>query len=132
MTKLQRFLSLFGAVAFFGSTALATTRLFRTSPTPQAEETTPPTIEEQLLSQERGYLKVLEREPENKVALEALVMVRLQMNNLEGVVEPLETLIKVAPEESTYQTLYTQLQEQLQNTSSEPNESVPSSVDQSE
>lgn len=120
MTKLQRFLSMFGALAFFSSTAFATTRLFRgtqhQSPSP---ETTEVNLEEQLMSHERGYLAVLEREPKNQVALEGLVMVRLQMNNLNGLVEPLETLIELNPEDKNYKTLYTELQEQL-NTAPSP------------
>lgn len=124
MKKSQRFLSIVGALAFFSSTAFATTRLFQDSqhqnPSPETTEVNP---QEQLMSYERGYLKVLEREPQNQVALEGLVRVRLQMNNLEGLVEPLETLMEINPEDQTYQTIYTQLQEQL-NTgqSSQPEE----------
>ncbi|MDJ1167894.1 tetratricopeptide repeat protein [Roseofilum sp. BLCC_M154] len=130
MTNLQRCFAIFGALAFFGSTALATTRLFRTPPRPNpSSETETLTVEDQLLSQERGYLTVLEREPKNKVALEGLIMVRLQMNNLEGVVKPLETLIEVAPEDTTYKTLYEELQQQLNTT--QPDELSTSPTDES-
>ena len=130
MTNLQRCFAIVGALAFLSSTAVATTRLFRTSPRPNSSsETQPLTVEEQLLSQERGYLTVLGREPKNKVALEGLIMVRLQMNNLEGVVKPLETLIEVAPEDTTYQTLYQELQQQLNQ--AKPDESIPSTLEQS-
>ena len=129
MKKLQRFLSIFGALAFFSSTAFATTQLFRNSNSSDYAAEDPSqnvTVEDHLSSQERGYLKVLEREPKNRVALEGLVMTRLQMNNLEGVVEPLEALIEINPEETTYQTLYGELQEQLNATQADESDS-PSS-----
>lgn len=104
MTKIQRILALVGAVSFFGSTAFATTRIFKGIwNNPQAEPTPTPTLDEQLLTQERGYLKVLEREPKNQAALEGLVNTRLQMNKLEKALETLNILIEEYPEKTEYQ-----------------------------
>jgi len=66
-----------------------------------------------LLSQVRGYELVLEREPENQTALQGLLeakleLIRLQAAKPEDLIEPLERLTKLNPEDTRYQVLLAQ------------------------
>ncbi|MFO7145156.1 hypothetical protein B9T16_28820, partial [Arthrospira sp. PCC 8006] len=64
--------------------------------------------------QERGYQSVLQREPENQTALEGLVMVRLEQNQLEEAIAPLEKLVNLYPDVEDYQNLLKQLKADTQ------------------
>jgi len=111
---LHRVLAIVGGVSFIGSTVFAITSVFRDALTqPVSSETTEPTIEERLAKQERGYEKVLQREPQNQVALEGLVSVRLQMKDAAGAIGPLSKLVQLFPERRNYKILLEELQEQV-------------------
>ncbi|MGK7932622.1 MAG: tetratricopeptide repeat protein [Microcystaceae cyanobacterium] len=61
---------------------------------------------EQLKQIEAGYKSVLEREPENRVALQGLVEARARMNDFQGAKEPMEKLLSLEPDNPIYlQTL---------------------------
>ncbi|MBO1346257.1 MAG: tetratricopeptide repeat protein [Hormoscilla sp. GUM202] len=110
----HRVLAIVGGGAFIGSTVFAITSVFRDALTqPVSSETTEPTIEERLATQERGYEKVLQREPQNQVALEGLVFVRLQMQDARGAIRPLSKLVQLFPERRNYKILLEELQEQV-------------------
>jgi len=126
----KRVFAIVGGMAFLGSTAFATTTIFRealTQQNPHSQETRVTTEEERLAGTERGYEKVLQREPENQVALEGLVNVRLQRNNALGAVEPLETLVKLYPERSDYQMVLDRLKPQVGETPGAPQSEKASS-----
>ena len=107
-----------GGLAFLGSTAFATTTIFRDALTQhQSNETIVMTSEDRLTARERGYETVLQREPQNQVALEGLVNIRLQMNKVEDAVPPLQTLVKLYPERSDYQMLLSQVKQQVEESS---------------
>ncbi len=66
----------------------------------------------------RGYEQVLQREPENQTALRGLLETRLQLVSLgvgevQGVIEPLEKLAKLNPEQTKYAVLLAQAKQQV-------------------
>lgn len=63
----------------------------------------------------RGYQKVLEREPDNNTALKGLLDIRLEQQDLEGVIQPLEKLAKLNPEQTEYKILLAQAKQQLED-----------------
>lgn len=107
LTK-KRIVSIFtgiSAIAFLGSSGFNLIRMLTnpaqsTQVSAQAEDLT-----QQLQAQARGYEMVLQREPENQIALQGLVEIRLQMKDFEGTIEPLKTLIRLNPEQEQYKTL---------------------------
>jgi predicted Zn-dependent protease len=85
---------------------------------------------EQLKAQAKGYERVLEREPNNSAALQNLAKIRLQLQDYQGAVAPLEKLVELYPKETIFQQLLTQvkqsIQEQKQQSSNLPTDSFPS------
>jgi tetratricopeptide (TPR) repeat protein len=66
----------------------------------------------------RGYEQVLQREPDNETALRGLIETRLQLIRLDGsnikeVIEPLERLAKLKPEQTRYAVLLAQAKQQI-------------------
>ncbi|NWF60830.1 MAG: tetratricopeptide repeat protein [Fischerella sp.] len=66
----------------------------------------------------RGYEQVLQREPENQTALRGLLEARLQLlrlgvGNIQGVIEPLEKLAQLNPEQTKYAVLLAQAKQQI-------------------
>ncbi|MGH8000544.1 MAG: tetratricopeptide repeat protein [Brasilonema sp.] len=66
----------------------------------------------------RGYAQVLQREPENQTALRGLLETRLQllslgMGDVKGVIEPLEKLAALNPEQTRYAVLLAQAKQQI-------------------
>jgi len=112
----KRAFTYFSAIAFFGMSASAAVDMYRnalqTGRETAAEEA--PSAADQLNSlaaQEKGYLIVLEREPENQTALEGLVQTRLNMGKLDEAIPPLQNLVSLNPERDDYQALLNKLQE---------------------
>ncbi len=71
-----------------------------------------------LEDQVRGYESVLQREPENQIALKGLLEARLQLlalkqGNVKDVIEPLEKLAKLNPDQTKYAVLLAQAKQQL-------------------
>ena len=107
---LQRLLVILFGLAFVGSTvffmlgSLVGRDRTASSPssTPSPNAISP---EERLSLQARGYQKVLDREPNNIVALSGLVRTRLEMQDLEGAVIPLEKLIELDPQQEDFTAL---------------------------
>ncbi len=104
---IQRFLIILSGVAFAGSTLLGIGSLYinafqdpkDTAPTATTSQNA------QLKAQVKGYELVLQREPDNQLALQGLVQARLQMKDFQGAVEPMEKLVKLNPNNAQYKAL---------------------------
>lgn len=81
----------------------------RTTATPSPTATG--SAQEELEQQARGYELVLQREPNNQTALRGLVEVRIQQDNVEGTIEPLEQLAELNPNQPDYLVLLAQVKE---------------------
>ncbi|MGP1387648.1 MAG: tetratricopeptide repeat protein [Thainema sp.] len=66
----------------------------------------------ELATQAQGYELVLEREPDNQTALRGLIDTRIQLNDIEGIVEPLKKLVELNPGQPEYAVLLAQAQQQ--------------------
>ena len=112
--RIIRIVTLISAVAFLGSAGFGFIRMLTnparsTQVSTQAEDLT-----QQLQAQARGYEMVLQREPKNQTALQGLVEIRLQMNDFERIVEPLETLVRLNPEQEQYKNLLATIRQQVE------------------
>lgn len=75
--------------------------------------TDPSSMQAELEAQARGYELVLEREPDNQTALQGLVDARIQLGDIQGVVEPLEKLVELNPDVPEYSVLLAQTKQQI-------------------
>jgi tetratricopeptide (TPR) repeat protein len=67
----------------------------------------------QIQAQALGYTKVLQREPENQVALKGLLNARLQLGDIKGSLLPLEKIAALNPQTSDYTVLLAQTKQYL-------------------
>jgi len=81
-------------------------------PSPSPSQTATPQKAD-IEAQARGYEEVLKREPENTTALRGLLEARLRLNDVKGVVDPLEKLAKLNPNMTEYGVLLAQAKQQL-------------------
>jgi cytochrome c-type biogenesis protein CcmH/NrfG len=106
--RIKQIFALVSMVGFGGSAIFGIVNLFGSGLSSQHQQKPTPvevSQESLLAAQERGYVGVLQREPQNQTALEGLANVRLQMNNKVGAIEPLEKLVKLYPDRADYQAL---------------------------
>ncbi|HEY9735143.1 MAG TPA: tetratricopeptide repeat protein [Trichocoleus sp.] len=67
----------------------------------------------ELESRARGYELVLQREPDNKAALEGLVEAKIQLGDLQGLVDPLTRLADLNPDVADYRVLLGQAKQEM-------------------
>jgi tetratricopeptide (TPR) repeat protein len=67
----------------------------------------------QIQAQAQGYLQVLQREPENQVALKGLLDARLQLGDIKGSLLPLEKIAALNPQNPDYTVLLAQTKQYL-------------------
>lgn len=68
-----------------------------------------------LEAEAKGYQKVLEREPNNNTALTGLLDIRLQQQDIKGLIKPLEKLAKLNSEQTEYTILLAQAKQQIED-----------------
>ena len=99
----KKLLAMVSVVSFVGSTVFAVIPLIQHAMQPQQPASVSP--ESSLQQQAKGYELVLQREPNNQVALEKLSLVRLQLKDIKGSMELLEKLVKQHPDRQDYQVV---------------------------
>ena len=106
--RIKQIFALVSMVGFAGSAIFGIVSLFSSGLSSQHQQkpvAAAVSQESLLAAQERGYITVLQREPQNQTALEGLANVRLEMNNKLGAIEPLEKLVKLNPDRADYKVL---------------------------
>ncbi len=106
--RIKQIFAIVSMAGFAGSTIFGMVSLFSSGLSGQHQQKQAPVVVSQeslLAAQERGYVGVLQREPQNQTALEGLANVRLQMKDTVGAIEPLEKLVKLNPDRADYKVL---------------------------
>lgn len=111
--KRQKLLILISIVSFFGSTVMAVIPAVQEIARQNSASSQAASVEETLKQQEAGFELVLQREPNNQAALDGLLRVRLQLNDIPGAIETLEKLVKLNPEREDYRKGLENLKKEL-------------------
>lgn len=108
-SKLSKALILLSGVAFLGSSVAGIGGLIASSLNqPAAESNTAQSQDAQLQAQEKGFLGVLKREPNNPTALRGAIeiwRIRINKGDAQGVKKTIEGLVKANPQNKQYKEL---------------------------
>ena len=116
----QKIVTIVSMFSFFGSTVFAVIPVIQQASQPKPAIASP-SAESLLQQQARGYELVLQREPENQLALEKLSLVRLQLKDAKGAMELLEKLVKLHPERQDYKVVLEQIKKEQGKSNSQTN-----------
>jgi hypothetical protein len=114
MKPFQRFFVIVSGCAFAVSMGSGIISMFtKAGQTTQAEVAQEAIVAQktQLEQQAIGYEKVLEKEPNNKFALDNLIKIRLEMKDIEGLQTQMDRLIKLYPNEPAFQEVIKAIEE---------------------
>ncbi len=107
--KITQVVVLLSGVAFLGSSVAGIGGLIVSSlKQPNPKENTAHSQDAQLQAQEKGFLGVLQREPNNPTALRGAIKIwrlRIQTGDTKGVKTTIEGLVKSNPQNKTYKEL---------------------------
>ncbi len=119
----QRFFVIGSGLAFL---ALMTLPMLDVNNRPSSEPSANPTStatssqQEQLQKIAQGYEQVLQREPNNPNALQGLIEARLQMNDLQGAIPPMEKLVSLYPQETKLKEILSVIKKQADLQKTQP------------
>ena len=118
--KSTKILVLLSGIAFLGSSVLGIGGLIASSINqPAAKENPSLTQNAQLQAQEKGFLGVLKREPNNPTALRGAIeiwRIRIQQGDAQGVKATIEGLLKASPKSPQYKELLVAIDKQIADT----------------
>jgi hypothetical protein len=109
-SKLSKTLILLSGIAFLGSSVAGLSGLIASSINQPAIENPAQSQNAQLEAQEKGFLGVLKREPNNATALRGAIeiwRIRIQQGDAQGVKKTIEGLVKANPQNKQYKELLT-------------------------
>jgi predicted Zn-dependent protease len=98
---IKRILIIVASTAFLGTLIFPVVEMFSNSSQPSTNADNPEkaALNKQLQEKAEQYETVLKREPDNPTALTELAKARLQMEDYQGAINPLEKLYKLYPDE---------------------------------
>jgi cytochrome c-type biogenesis protein CcmH/NrfG len=116
-SKLTKAFVLASGMAFLSSSILGLGGLVGSSfNKPVATENAAQSQNAQFKTEEKGFLTVLKREPNNQTALRGLVEIRMRTGDAPGTKAALEQLVKLNPTNKQYKEFLTVLNKQIADT----------------
>jgi cytochrome c-type biogenesis protein CcmH/NrfG len=116
-SKLTKAFVLASGMAFLSSSILGLGGLVGSSfNKPVATENTAQSQNAQFNAEEKGFLAVLKREPNNQTALKGLVEIRMRTGDAPGTKAALEQLVKLNPTNQQYKDFLAALNKQVTDT----------------
>ena len=116
-SKLTKVFVLAAGMAFLSSSLLGLGGLFGSSLNKPVPTKNPAQSQNaQFQSEEKGFLTVLKREPNNQTALRGLVEIRMRTGDAPGTKAALEQLVKLNPTNNQYKEFLAALNKQLADT----------------
>jgi predicted Zn-dependent protease len=116
-SKLTKAFVLASGGAFLVSSVLGLSGLMGSSISkPAAKENAAQSQNAQLKAEEKGFLAVLKREPNNQTALRGLVEIRMRTGDAPGTKSALEQLVKLNPKNQQYKEFLDALNKQVTDT----------------
>jgi predicted Zn-dependent protease len=113
-SKLTKVVVLGSGVAFLASSVLGLGGLIGKSlDKPAPSENAIQSQNAQLQAEERGFLTVLKREPNNQTALKGLIEIRMRTGDVPGTKVALEQLVKLNPTNKQYKEFLAELNKQI-------------------
>ena len=118
--KSTKIVVLISGIAFLGSSVAGIGGLIASSLNPPAAKENPAlTQSSQLAAQEKGFLGVLQREPNNPTALRGAIeiwRIRIDQGDAIGVKTTIEALVKANPKNKIYKELLVAIDKQIADT----------------
>ena len=109
----KRIVTIVGGVGFVGSLIFSSVTSILSSLQKPSQPPVTESIDTQLQKQAQGYELVLQREPNNALALENLTKIRLQLGDNQGAVELIERLLALYPERESYRTVLAAVKQKI-------------------
>lgn len=124
----QKTLIILGGVSFLWVTVSQMVENIMKPQTAPVEQSSTVSPQQQLKIEATGYEAVLKNEPNNSFALEQLLRINLELRDLPAALIIAEKLVKIKPENQTYQEVLSKIKLGLaQEKQQQPEQKTPSS-----